>query len=138
MRIKRFGLKFADVTNYLDALFDPTTDDSGYVLMLASPKGRDHINSLFPQAHIEWHDPGEGFPSDWRGVSINLADVVAATRTHLPLDLMPSSYTVDDCSQDQLAFILAIGVKRAGGRAGRIDYTKRKPRIEIYLPQDLH
>ena len=56
-------------TNYIDALFDPT-DDPGWVLMLASAKGRDHINGLFPRAQIQWRNTEEGWPSDWRGFSI--------------------------------------------------------------------
>lgn len=72
MRRKNFNLKFGDLTNYIDALFDPA-DEHGTVLMLAGPQGRDHINGLFPQAHIEWRDPGEGFrPSRPTGVPSRL------------------------------------------------------------------
>src|SRR5262249_21157602 len=134
VRTKRLDLKFSELTNYIDSLFDPM-QDSGWVLMLASSKGRDHINGLFPRAHIEWRDPGDGFPSDWRGFSINLSDVVRATETKLPLDIMPPNHTIDDCNQNQRASLLAIAVKRYGGRAAWIDHTKRKPQVEILLPQ---
>jgi hypothetical protein len=119
---------------YIDALFNPT-NDPGWVSMLASPKGRGHINSLFPRAQIEWRAPEEGWPSDWRGFLINLPAVVSATETKLPLEIMPPNYMIGDCDQRQLAVLLAIAVNRDGGRVGWVDYSTRKPQIQIYVPQ---
>jgi hypothetical protein len=111
--------------------FQPA-DDPGWILIYASPNGRDCINGLFPRAHIEWRDPGEGLPPDWRVFSINLPDVVSATQANLP---PPSNSIIDDCSDNQLAFLLATAVKRDGGRAAQIVHGHGGPQVMIYLPR---
>lgn len=129
----RMHLTRDELTKYIDALFYPLSeDDEGYVEMIASPSGRDLINSLFPRGQIAWRKAEEGWPSDWGFFSINLAEVVANIPTKLALDTMPPGMTVDDCNGDGRAFLLAYSVKRAGGRAGRV---QREPLgIELHIP----
>jgi hypothetical protein len=85
--------------------------------MFANATGCDHIDDLLPQVQIEWHEVGPGFPANWRGVKVNLPEVVSSTQTNLPLEVILTGRTIDDGSPDQLALLLAFGVRRDGGRA---------------------
>ena len=134
---KKIDVRLADIPNMVDAVFFfyPDHDGDGWVDMEANPQGRARIDALFPRAHIEWREPAPGLPEDWRGFNINLPDVVANTETRLPLDIMPADYTIEDCTPEQLAILLALGVKRNGGRAAIVNYT-REARVVIFRPGD--
>ena len=89
--------------------------------MNVSPKGRECVDALFPQAQIAWRE--SDFPTDpsgdwgdWRGFEINLPDVVAQTETKLPLEITGGA-DLDEAQPDALALLLAIAVKRQGGRS---------------------
>jgi hypothetical protein len=135
IKSKKCKLKATDIPNMVDAVFDPDYEMPGWVLMFANAKGRDHVEGLFPQAHIAWREAGPQFPDDWRGFKINLPNVVSATETKLPLDIT-GSCNLDHATPAALAFLLAIGVKRQGGRAAIVDYTKGAPRLEVFTPRE--
>jgi hypothetical protein len=50
---KMFKAKLADIINIVDAIFDGDHEMSGWVIMQANAKGRECINELFPQKHID-------------------------------------------------------------------------------------
>jgi hypothetical protein len=120
-----------DFVNMADALFEGNHDDEqhGWVAMAANQKGRECIEALFPDACIAWRDPGEGLPNDWRGFDLNLPDVIAATTTKLPLEITRGA-DLNAANPDALAFLLATGVNRQGGRSA----VWREGRMEIYVP----
>ncbi len=124
----------SDFPNMVDAIFDGDHEMPGWVIMAANGKGRDLINGLFPQGHIEWRFAPD-FPAGWLGFKINLPDVASATETKLPLDVIPAGRTIDNCEPDQLALILAFGVRRAGGRAAIVRRDNEAMEIEIFIPQ---
>jgi hypothetical protein len=136
-------LKVTDIPNMLDAVFDGDQDMPGWVIMCASPKGRELVNALFPDAQIEW-SKRRGISSDfyemapdWAGFKIHVPGVVAELpRTNLPLDLVQAAeQTVEDCTPEQLAMLLAVGVQRAGGCAAIVRHTKRSMRLEVFTPR---
>jgi hypothetical protein len=130
-RNKRVRLKMSDVANMVDAVFMGVQDDQGWVDMYADAKGRECINALFPKAHIAWADDcAEILPRGWRAFSINLPDVVAATETRLPLEITRGA-NLDEAAPDALAFLLAMGVRRQGGRCA----AWRGGRLDIHVPQ---
>jgi hypothetical protein len=135
-RSKTCMIEVTDIPNIVDAVFDPDHEMPGCVLMFASAKGRNHVDSLFPTARIAWRDAGPQFPADWRGFKINLPAVVSATETNLPLDIIPSGRTIDDSTPKQLALLLAYGVKRGGGRAAILDHTEDRPSLALLAPRE--
>ena len=118
---KEFEAAIRDLPNLVDALFVGNPDVPGWVSMNVSPKGRECVDALFPQAQIAWRksdfptDPS-GDWGDWRGFEINLPDVVAQTETKLPLEITGGA-DLDEAQPDALALLLAIAVKRQGGRS---------------------
>jgi hypothetical protein len=115
----------------VDAVFIGVQDDPGWVEMYASAKGREYINALFPKAHIAWADDcGAMPPREWRAFSINLPDAVAATETRLPLEITRGA-NLDEATPDALAFLLAMGVCRQGGRCA----AWRGSHLNIHVPQ---
>jgi hypothetical protein len=122
----------ADLPNMADALFEADHNDGrhGWVAMGANPKGRDCINALFPKAHIEWRDPGEGLPDDWLGFDINVPGVIAEIETKLPLEITRGA-DLDTANPDALAYLLAAGVNRQGARAA---VWFDDDHLEIYVP----
>jgi hypothetical protein len=81
-----FTIKWGDIPNMVDAVFDGDHKMPGWVLMFANTRGCCHVNGLFPEAHIDWHELPPGLPDDWRGMRVNLPEVVSATKTNLPLE----------------------------------------------------
>ena len=80
MMSKAFTMKLADLPNMIDAVFDGDHKMPGWVLMFANAKGCDHVDGLFPHAHIDGRELGRpGLPADWRGMKVNLPKVVSAT-----------------------------------------------------------
>jgi hypothetical protein len=120
----------------VDAVFDGDRDKPGCIHMFANAKGCDHIGGLFPQVQIGWGEVGPSFPADWCGVRANLAAVVSSTETHLPLELIPDGCTIDDCTPEQLAMLLAVAVMLAGGRAAIIRRDNDEVSPLIFKPQD--
>jgi hypothetical protein len=116
-KYKRRNIKVTatDLPQVTDAVFIGNHDRPGWVCMAVNDKGRECVDALFPHAKIAWRDAGDIVPADWHGFDINLPDVVAAMETKLPLDIT-SAADLDKCTPDALAFLLAIGVKRQGGR----------------------
>jgi hypothetical protein len=126
---RKFKAEASDVPNLTDALFEGDHDMPGWVIMAANAKGCECINALFPQTHIAWRDAGPGLPNDWRAFKINVPDVVSATGTKLPLEITHGD-NLDDATPEALAFLLAAGVNRQGGRSALLE----NGRLEIFTP----
>jgi len=133
---KAFTMKLAELPNMVDAVFDGDHKRLGWVHMFANAKGCDHVDGLFPQAHIEWRELGPGLLADWRGMRVNLPEVVSTTTTNLPLEVIPSGRTIDDSTPDQLALLLAFGVRRDGGRAAILRQNNGGVSVEIFIPRE--
>jgi hypothetical protein len=133
---KAFTMNLADLPNMVDAVFDGDHKVPGWVLMFANAKGCHHVDALFPQAHIDWRELGPGLPADWRGMKVNLPEVVSATETNLPLEVIPAGRTIDDCNPDQLALLLAFGVRRDGGRAAILRQNNGAVSVDIFTPRE--
>ena len=133
---KAFTMKLGDLPNMVDAVFDGDHKRPGWVQMLANAKGCDHIDDLFPQVQIEWHEVGPGFPANWRGVKVNLPEVVSSTQTNLPLEVIPTGRTIDNGSPDQLALLLAFGVRCDGGRAAILRQNNGAVSVDIFIPRE--
>jgi hypothetical protein len=65
--------------------------------------------------------------ADWHGFDLNLPDVVATMETTLEIT---GGANLDKATPDQLAFLLAAGVSRQGGRSA----IYSNGRLEIYVP----
>ena len=136
-KCKAFTMKLADLPNMVDAVFDGDRERPGWVHMFANGKGCNHVDALFPQACIEWRElPLPGLPDDWRGMQVNLAEAVSTTTTKLPLEVISAGRTIDDCSPDQLALLLAFGVRRDGGRAAILRQNDGAVSVEIFTPRE--
>ena len=134
---KAFTMKLGDLPNMVDAVFDGDHKMPGWVHMFANAKGCDHVDALFPQACIEWRElPLPGLPDDWRGMKVNLPEAVSTTTTNLPLEVIPAERTIDDCTPDQLALLLAFGVRRDGGRAAILRQNNGAVSVEIFTPRE--
>jgi urease gamma subunit len=133
---KAFTMKLGDLPNMVDAVFDGHHKMPGWVHMFANAKGCDHVDGLFPEAHIEWRELPPGLPNDWRGMQVNLPEAVSATTTHLPLEVIPAGRTIDDCSPDQFALLLAFGVRRDGGRAAILRQNNGAVSVELFIPRE--
>jgi hypothetical protein len=124
-----------DIPNMVDAVFDGDHKMPGWVLMFASAKGIGHVDDLFPESQIEWHELPPGLPDDWRHIRVNLPEVVSATKTRLQLEVIHFGRTIDDCTPDQFALLLAFGVRRDGGRAAIIRRNNGTESVEFFLPR---
>jgi hypothetical protein len=133
---KAFTMKLVDLPNMVDAVFDGDPKNFGWVHMFANARGCDHVNGLFPQAHIEWRELGPGFPADWFSMKVNLPEVVWSTKTNLPLEVIPAGRSIDDSTPDQLALLLAFGVRRDGGRAAILRQNNGAVSAELFTPRD--
>jgi hypothetical protein len=110
---KRFELAVTDIPNMVDAMFRGTGD--GWVTIAANAKGRQCVEQVFPDAHIAWRAPGDGFPGDWQGFDMNLPDTASATRHNLPP--INGSTPLDEATPDAVAFVLAFAAKNQGARS---------------------
>ena len=133
---KAFTMKLGDLPNMVDAVFDGDQKMPGWVLMFANAKGCAQVDALFPQSRIEWWQLPPGFPDGWHGMKVNLPEVVSATKTNLPLEVIPAGRSIDDCSPDQLALLLAFGVRRDGGRAAILRQNTGAVSVEIFAPRE--
>ena len=134
---KAFTMKLGDLPNMVDAIFDGDHKSPGWVHMFANAKGCNHVDALFPQACIEWRElPLPGLPDDWRGMKVNLPEAVSMTTTNLPLKVIPAGRTIDDSTPDQLALLLAFGVRRDGGRAAILRRSNGAVSVEIFAPRE--
>ena len=134
---KAFTMKLADLPNMVDAIFDGDQKMPGWVHMFANAKGCAHVDGLFPQAHIAWRElPLPGLPDDWRSMRVNLPEVISSTTTNLPLEVIPAGRTIDDSTPDQLALLLAFGVRRDGGRAAILRQNNGAVSVEIFTPRE--
>ena len=134
---KAFTMKLADLPNMVDAIFDGDQKRFGWVHMFANVKGCNHVDALFPQAQIAWRElPLPGLPDDWRGMRVDLPEVVSSTTTNLPLEVIPAGRTIDDSTPDQLALLLAFGVRRDGGRAAILRQNNGAVSVEIFTPRE--
>jgi hypothetical protein len=131
-----FTMKLGDLPTMVDAVFDGDHKMPGWVLMFANAKGCAHVDGLFPQAHIEWHELPPGLPADWRGMTVNLPVAVSTTKTNLPLEVIPAGHTIEDSTPDQLALLLAFGVRRDGGRAAILRQSNGAVSVEIFTPRE--
>ena len=133
---KAFTMKLGDLPNMVDAVFDGHHKMPGWVHMFANAKGCDHVDGLFPEAHIKWRGLPPGLPNDWRGMQVNLPEAVSATKTNLPLEVIPAGRTIDDSTPDQLALLLAFGVRRDGGRAAILRQNNGAVSVEFFIPRE--
>ena len=133
---KTFTMKLGDLPKMVDAVFDGDQKMPGWVHMFANAKGCAHVDGLFPQAHIEWRELPPGLPADWRGMRVNLPEVVSSTTTNLPLEVIPAGCTIDDSTPDQLALLLAFGVRRDGGRAAILRQNNGAVSVELFTPRE--
>ena len=131
-----FTIKWSDIPNMVDAVFDADHKMPGWVLMFASAKGCGHVDDLFPEEHIEWHELPPGLPDDWRHMRVNLPEAVSVTKTNLQLELLQAGRTIDDCTPDQLALLLAFGVRRDGGRAAILSHNNGAVSVKIFIPRE--
>src|SRR5205807_8722157 len=118
----------------VDAFFDgdQTDERRGWVVMLANAKGRELIEGLFPNVGIAWRPEdrsGANFnPPGFRAFEIHVPGLVEQLpETNLPLDVIPPGETINDASGDGCATLLALGVRRAGGRAAIIHHDGKGP-----------
>jgi hypothetical protein len=130
-----FTIKWSDIPNMVDTVFDADHKMPGWVLMFASAKGCGHVDDLFPEEHMEWHELPPGLPDDWRHMRVNLPQAVSATKTTLPLEVIQAGRTIDDCTPDQFALLLAFAVRRDGGRAAIIRRNNGAESVEFFLPR---
>ena len=56
--------------------------------------------------------------------------------TKLPLEVISAGRTIDDCSPDQLALLLAFGVRRDGGRAAILRQNNGAVSVELFIPRE--
>jgi len=133
---KAFTMKLGDLPNMVDAIFDGDHERPGWVHMFANAKGCAHVDGLFPEAHIEWRELGPGFPADWHSMKVNLPEVVSTTTTNLPLEVIPAGRTIHDSNPDQLALLLAFGVRRDGGRAAILRQNNDAVSVEFFTPRE--
>ena len=112
---KAFTMKLADLPSLVDAIFDGDDKMPGWVHMFANVKGCNHVDALFPQACIEWRElPLPGLPDDWADMRVTSGSRLATQQTcRLKVS---AGRTIDDSTPDQLALLLAFGVRRDGGR----------------------
>jgi hypothetical protein len=136
---KKFTARVSDLPHLVDAILQGSNEVQGEVFMDANTKGRECINALFPQARIKWRESdlvknSEDYtwPSDWMGFTINLPDVIAATETKLPLEITRGA-NLDEAQPAALALLLAMGVKRQGGRVATFDEDLRSG-LQIFHP----
>jgi hypothetical protein len=134
---KVFTMRLGDLLNMVDAVFDGHHKMPGWVHMFANANGCSHVDALFPQARIEWRElPLPGLPDDWRGMQVNLPEAVSTTTTKPPLEVISAGRTIDDCSSDQLALLLAFGVRRDGGRAAILRQHNRTVSVKLFIPRE--
>lgn len=134
---KAFTMRLGDLLNMVDTVFDGHHKMPGWVHMFANAKGCNHVDALFPQACIEWRELlPPGLPDDWRGMQVNLPEAVSTTTTKLPLEVISAGRTIDDCSPDQLALLLAFGVRRDGGRAAILCQHNGMVSVELFIPRE--
>ena len=133
---KAFTMELRDLPNMVDAVFDGDRERPGLVHMFANARGCNHVDGLFPQAHIEWRELGPGFPDGWCGMKVNLPEVVSSTQTNLPLEVIPAGRSIDDSTPDQLALLLAFGVRRDGGRAAILRQNNGVVSVELFTPRE--
>lgn len=131
---KVFDLELKDIPHVVDAVFDGHREQYGYVYMAVSPdRGRKLVEGMFPGADIEWGKVGPPFPDDWIGFEINLIDPGAPIyETRVPLEIIPRGQTIMDASPNQLAFLLAYGVRRDGGRSAIWECKMGEPRLSFF------
>ena len=130
-------MKRSDCFDMVDAIFDADHDKPGWLHMFANADGRNYVDALFPQACVEWEGlPFLGLPDDWRGMQVDLTECVSTMTTNLPLEVIPAGYTIDDCTPDQLAMLLAVGVTRAGGRAATIRKNNGEVRVLVFKSRE--
>jgi hypothetical protein len=118
-RTKKCMIKPSDIFKMTDAFFTADPEDGpGWVCMVANGDGRACIDALFPEAHIDWDVGKEDvLPEDWRAFCFNVPDTAAATEHKLPMDIT-RGVDLRDATAEALAFLLAHGVNRQGGRSG--------------------
>jgi hypothetical protein len=136
---RSFNLKFEDLHMQADAIFIGLADHLGEVVAIASPVGRVAIDSIFPNAHVEWRDRrvsdvAKQLPDDWREFNFLVPDLIA-NRNAIPA-LLPE-YLIklreaEDMSADQFALMMAFAAKEQGIRAAI--FSEKRGDIHIVYP----
>jgi hypothetical protein len=122
IRRRSFEIAVTDLPQVADAVFVGVPNRPGRVIMAVNTKGRICVDALFPQKKFLWqgsdNSPWQSsnyLPADWYGLDIDVANLVDTTETKLPLEIIGSA-GLDGADPDTLAHVLAVGVKRLGGR----------------------
>jgi hypothetical protein len=128
-------IKLEQLPQMADAILlgNPDPDRRGWVMMEVSPEARDVVNSMFPSCRIDWKPHlGNLLPRNWLEFEMNVPGAVKADKRNTLPDFHRRG-GIDDCNQDQLAFLLACGLWSAGLRCavqkedGCIDLYARPP-----------
>jgi hypothetical protein len=136
---RSFKLKFEDLHMQADAIFIGLADHLGQVVAIASPVGRAAIDSIFPNAHVEWrdrsvNDVAKQLPDDWREFNFLVPDLIA--NRNIILALLPEYLiklrAAEDMSADQFALMMAFAAKEQGIRAAM--FSEMRGDIHIVYP----
>jgi hypothetical protein len=117
---KAFDLKLADLQSMFDCVFAGAENIDGQVVAVASPAGRALISQVLPGTHTKWRKVemlGEHAPDDWQEFTFVMADLLANVPDHKFPDRLLDLKPLEECSQDQLAFLWMTAVNDLGGRA---------------------
>jgi hypothetical protein len=136
---RSFNLKFEDLHMQADAIFIGLTDHLGEVVAIASPVGRVAIDSIFPNAHVEWRDQrvsdvAKQLPDDWREFNFLVPDLIANRNAILALlpEYLIKLREAEDMSADQFALMMAFAAKEQGIRAAI--FSEKRGDIHIVYP----
>ena len=136
---RTINLAFADLPKMADVLFLGCDGEYlGEVVAKASPAGREAVEKLFPNCHINWRDLGldvAAFPDDWKEFTFVipglLRDLARLGSTHnLPKRLL-GLRPINELCPDQYAMLMMVGAKDQGARAAMWSFSKQ--RLEIVL-----
>jgi hypothetical protein len=135
---RTINLAFADLPKMADVLFIGCDGEYlGEVVAKASPAGREAVEKLFPDCHIDWRDDlgpdAAVFPDDWKEFTFVipglLRDLARLGSTHnLPKHLL-GLRPIDELVPDQYAALMMVGAKDQGARAAM--WSLGKQRLEI-------
>lgn len=128
---KLFNLLAGDAPKLFDALFigADEPEHSGQVYAIAGPAGRAAIGKIVPNSIIKWRpvleEDKDQFPDDWREFTFVMANVAGHPAHNLPQYLLEAC-ALEDCSPDQLAFLMMSATNAQGGGAAYFSLTEKR------------
>lgn len=119
---KTFSLSLKNLPSMFDCVFAGAeqAECAGQVVACASPAGRALISQVLPGTHTKWRKAemfGEHGPDDWQEFTFVMAELLANIPDHKFPDRLLNLKPLEECSQDQLAFLWMTAVNDLGGRA---------------------